>query len=285
MLTKWQGYPDEFLKTPPADIHKVLPGPTLIHLKGRRPEPLFVSTLLHGNEDTGLVAIQQLLENYRGQEFPRALSIFIGNIEAAAHKRRRLDDQLDYNRIWTGEGDSPEHQMMREVLREMKERGVFASVDIHNNTGVNPHYACINRLDHRFFHLATLFSRTVVYFTRPEGVQTMAFGELCPSVTVECGHVGEETGIEHARDFLNACLHLSEIPEHPIHPADIALFHTVATLKVPPQFSFGFGKTHADIVFDRNLDHLNFKELQGTLPRDGLWPPRGKFPSQIRSDQ
>jgi succinylglutamate desuccinylase/aspartoacylase family protein len=261
MLTEQNDYPEEMLSVPAEEIYRILPGPTLIHLKGRREEPLFVSTLLHGNEDTGWVALQGLLQHYRREELPRSLSIFIGNVEAARHKRRRLDDQPDYNRIWSAEGHTPEHHMMQRICKEMKVRKVFASIDVHNNTGVNPHYSCINRLDHRFYRLASLFGRTVVYFIRPTGVQTMAFAELCPSVTVECGRVGDEAGIDHAKEFIHACLHLSEIPATPVAPHDMALFHTVATVRVPPENSFGFGKTQADFILERNLDHLNFHEL------------------------
>jgi hypothetical protein len=261
MLTERNDYPEEMLSIPSDEIYRIFSGPTLIHLEGRRKAPLFISTLLHGNEDTGWVALQRLLQEYRGQILPRALSLFIGNVEAARHKRRRLEHQPDYNRIWSGEGHTPEHQMMRRIIKEMKGRKVFASIDVHNNTGVNPHYACINRLDHRFFNLANLFSRTVVYFVRPAGVQTIAFAELCPSVTVECGRVGDEAGALHALEFIRACLHLAEIPAHPVAPQDLALFHTVATVRVPPTCSFGFGKTPADLVLERNLDHFNFQEL------------------------
>jgi len=45
----------------------------------------------------------------------------------------------------------------------MRLRDVFASVDIHNNTGLNPHYGCVTALRHASLHLAAMFSRTVVY--------------------------------------------------------------------------------------------------------------------------
>jgi len=44
-------------------------------LPGRRPTPLFVSVLLHGNEDSGVVALQSVLRAYAGRRLPRALSI------------------------------------------------------------------------------------------------------------------------------------------------------------------------------------------------------------------
>lgn len=259
--------PDGLLQSESTQLQSLLGAPTLIHLPGRREEPLFVSILLHGNETTGWHAVQGLLRKYQEQSLPRALSLYIGNVSAAAEGLRRLDGQPDYNRVWPGteEPGSPEARMMQQVVDEMRQRKVFASIDVHNNTGINPHYGCINRIDHRFFHLATLFSRTVVYFTRPTGVQSTAMAQYCPAVTVECGKVGQAYSDQHAMEFLDASLHLAEIPEHPIAEHDIDLFHTVATVKVPEQFSFGFGEHEHEILFEDDLDHLNFRELkQGT---------------------
>ena len=156
--------------------------------------------------------------------------------------------------------------MMEAIVRDMERRGVFASVDVHNNTGLNPHYACVNRIDHRYLHLATLFSRTVVYFTRPRGVQSMAFGQICPAVTVECGQPGQPHGIAHAQEYLDACLNLSEIPVHPVSPHDLDLFHTVAVVRVPDDVGFSFGERPADIELVPDLDRMNFRELPpGTI--------------------
>lgn len=263
MLTQYEALPPGLLDLPAARLGEVLPGPTLIHLSGRRTPPLFVSVLLHGNEDTGWLAAQSVLKKFATAELPRALSLFIGNVEAARTGLRRLDGQPDYNRVWPGseEGHPAEAVMMQEVVDAMRARGVFASIDIHNNTGLNPHYACVNRLEQDFLHLAVLFSRIVVYFIRPRGVQSAAFAELCPAVTVECGKPGTPGGVEHAAAFMEACLHLSEFPAHPLPPHDVDLFHTVATVKIPEQLSFGFGAPDADIDFVPELDHYNFREL------------------------
>ena len=263
MLTQLESLPAGLLEATAAQLSEVLPGPTLIHLPGRRMPPLFVSVLLHGNEDTGWLAAQSVLRQYADTELPRALSLFIGNVEAARAGLRRLDGQPDYNRVWPGseEAHPAEQAMMQQVVDAMRTRGVFASIDIHNNTGLNPHYACINRLDPTFLHLATLFSRTVVYFIRPRGVQSAAFAELCPAVTVECGKPGTPGSVEHAADFMEACLHLSEFPQHAVAPHDVDLFHTVATVKLPEEASFGFGAPAADIDFVPELDHFNFREL------------------------
>lgn len=253
--------PEELLDLDATELHRVLPGPCLIHLPGRQPAPLFVSVLLHGNEDTGWEAVKRILQTYRTTQLPRSLSLFIGNVSAAQQGLRRLDGQQDYNRIW-GEGDSNEHRLAQQVLQEMRALDVYAAIDIHNNTGRNPHYGCINRLAAPFLHLATLFGRTVVFFTKPDSVLSMAFAELCPSLTIECGQAGEEAGIEHAQELIDACLHQSHIPEHPVAAGDIHLFHTMAIIKVPESVSFHFnGEPDVDIHFDAGLDSLNFCEL------------------------
>ncbi|TCV82345.1 M14 family metallopeptidase [Sulfurirhabdus autotrophica] len=267
-LTELNALPDRFLDMDAANLHKILPGPTLIHLPGRRQEPLFVSILLHGNEDTGLKAIQSVLRGYQNRELPRALSLFVGNVSAARLGLRRLDGQPDYNRVWPGGEDnsSVEQSIMHQVVESLRSRSPFASIDIHNNTGLNPHYACINRLDQHFFHLATLFSRIVVYFIRPTGVQSAAFATLCPSVTIECGKTDTPGSEEHAAEFINACLHLSDFPVHPIAKHDMDLFHTVVTVKVPENIEFGFGTNHLTLNFNENIDHFNFKELSPGTP-------------------
>ena len=263
LLTETDTLPDGILDVAARDLHRVLDGPTLIHLPGRRPEPLFVSVLLHGNEDTGLRAAQSLLAKYAGQELPRALSIFFGNVAAAREGLRRLDGQPDYNRCWpsTEMPESGETAMMRYVVDAMRQRRAFASVDVHNNTGLNPHYACVNKLDNAFLQLATLFGRTVVYFIRPRGVASMAMAEVCPATTLECGKPGQPHGVEHAVEYLDACLHLSDLPSHPVNEHDIDLFHTVAQVKVPEDVSFSFGHSAAQIAFDAELERMNFREV------------------------
>jgi len=263
MLNEIEHLPDGLLEAPVESLAELLGGPTLIHLAGRRPEPLFVTVLAHGNESTGFYAIQSLLQTYRNRELPRALSIFIGNVEAAGEGLRFLDGQADYNRVWPGteQVDAPETQMMQQVVDSLRARQAFASVDIHNNTGINPHYGCINRVDNQFLHLASLFSRTVVYFIRPLGVQSMAMSYVCPAVTIECGKPDHEYGMAHARDYVDACLHLSELPQHPVASHDVDLFHTVAVVKIPAEVSFGFGEETVDLRLNANIDHLNFREL------------------------
>lgn len=266
MLKVYTDLPSGFLDAPPEAMEEVLQGPSLIHLPGRRQPPLFVSTLLHGNETSGIKALQRLLAPYRDRPLPRSLSLFIGNVAAARHGLRRLEGQPDYNRIWPGGAarDSEEARMTAYVVEQMRRRGVFASIDIHNNTGHNPHYACINRLEPHFLSLASLFSKRIVYFTRPRGVQSLAFAELCPAVTLECGQPEDDYGAEHAYEMIDAALHLQALPEAPAE--EVNVYRTRAIVRVPEAFSFCFGSGGADLELLEDLERLNFQELPtGTL--------------------
>lgn len=266
MLSVLDRLPEGLLQCDARQLTRILPGPTLINLPGKREEVLFVSVLLHGNEITGWETLRSLLQHYSDKLLPRSLSLFIGNVAAAAQGRRCLPGQLDYNRIWKADGDALEHALAREVLAELDGLHLFAAIDIHNNSGMNPHYACINRLDPQFLHLARLFSRTVVYFIRPDEVLSLAMTAYCPSVTLECGVPGETVGVMHAREFVEACLHLSSFPDHVLPEKEIDLFHTVATVKLKTDVRIGIAEADVDFSLLPDMDKLNFTELpEGSL--------------------
>ena len=122
LLRQYEELPKGLLEVMPTQLSEVLGGPSLIHLPGRREQPLFLSVLLHGNETTGVVALQALLARYQHKVLPRAMSIFIGNVESAQDGLRRLAGQPDYNRVWPGSEhpDSPEKRMMAEIVDIMR---------------------------------------------------------------------------------------------------------------------------------------------------------------------
>lgn len=261
MLNETDILPDGLLEAEATELLELLGTPTLIHLQGIRPEPLFISTLLHGNETTGFYAIQRLLNEYQHRPLPRSVTVFIGNIEAAAVEQRRLDLQPDYNRVWPGthHDDCAETDMMRNVSSIMRKRKPFASIDIHNNTGFNPHYACVNILNPHCIQLAGMFGNTVVYFTSPKGVQSAAFSDFCPSVVLECGQSGQADGVTHSTRFLQAVLNTEKLSSEE-DPVNINLFHTVARVTVPEIFSLGTD-SGSDIHLNHELEKMNFEQL------------------------
>ena len=272
MLKEMNSIPEAFLTARAEDLHQVLETPTLFHLEGKNPQPLFVCTLLHGNETTGLYALQRLLKKYQDRALPRAMSIFIGNIAAAKENQRRLDDQDDYNRIWPGthHSDSPEKDMMQIVTRIMEKKKPFASIDIHNNTGKNPHYGCINILNPHGLVLASRFSDVAVYFTDPKGVQSAAFSDFCPAVVLECGQSSDKSGEDHALNYLETILNLPDLASQ--DSSNLKLYHTIARVTVPETVSLQIASIDddtvpsSDVCLNAALEDKNFHLIQpGTI--------------------
>ena len=65
MLNEIEKLPEGLLEVPSEGLYDLLAGPTLIHLPGRSPEPLFVSVLLHGNERTRSIVRRSLINDRR----------------------------------------------------------------------------------------------------------------------------------------------------------------------------------------------------------------------------
>ncbi len=261
ILTK---LPEGFLDLKVENILTLFPKPALIQLKGDKSLPLFVSILLHGNEYSGLKAVQALLRNYN-EHLPRSIFLFIGNVNAAARGLRVIPGKTDYNRCWPGTEipANDETRMMRSVVERITRGGLFAAIDIHNTSGLNPHYGCMTDVSQENRHLAAMFNHIALVFKRPKGVSTMAFNDICPAVTLECGKPGDETGIRHATELLDALLHLDHFPEKSVGAHDLQLLRSYATLNIHDHIGIEFGSSEqADLSFDQNFERWNFTEIR-----------------------
>ena len=259
-MIRLERVPDALLDVQAAELHRLFPKPALLQIDGAIKAPLFVSALLHGNETSGLAVVQALLRRHAGRPWPRAVAFFFGNVEAARAGLRRLDHQPDFNRIWPGTelADGPQTRLARALVEELAGRGVHASIDLHNNTGRNPLYACVERLDAGTLGLAARFAPLAVYSLYPKGTQTGAFAGLCPAATLECGQPGEAAGVARAIGLIEDCLRLAEMPRRP--PPD--LFRTVAQVTVRESVRFSFADRAAGLLLRADLDSLNFTELE-----------------------
>jgi succinylglutamate desuccinylase len=263
-LTELDHLPVGLLERPASALYQQLDGPTLIHLEGRNKRPLLVSVLQHGNEVTGWESVRRLLKShYQHDELPRSLLLLIGNVQAAKHRLRRLDEQPDYNRCWPGSKlvDNEHIGLFRHIHERILKLRPIACIDIHNNTGLNPHYAAVNRIRSDYLRLASLFSPKVVYFTMPPGTLTHSLSEYIPAVTLECGMAGEIHGTDHTLAYLETCLHLENISKARVDADAVHLFHMVATVKVSDKVLFGFGRVPVELALREDLDKFNFREL------------------------
>lgn len=258
--------PDGFFDAEISNIREVFAHPTLVQLAGDKAQTLFVSILLHGNEYSGLKSLQRLLKKYP-QHLPRSLCFFVGNVEAAEANLRVLPDQIDFNRCWPGTDMEPNAatQMTQQVVDIVTRQPLFAAIDLHNNNGLNPHYACMTDVTDANQQLAAMFNHIALFFRMPRGVSTMAFNGICPALTLECGRPGDEFGIQHATELLDALLHLDHIPQRPVAAHDLQLVQSQVTLKIPEHVSFEFNlSAQADLIFDAGFERKNFTEIKTT---------------------
>jgi succinylglutamate desuccinylase len=262
-LTFLFALPDGFCDFDATDILEYFSTPTLIKLDGQKSPPVFVSILLHGNEFSGLKTMQAYLRKY-ADNLPRSLYLFVGNVEAASAGKRVLPHQTDYNRCWPGSTLSSRYEtnLMQSVINQITQEPLFAAIDLHNNTGENPHYAGMSQVNSQNQYLAALFHHMALVIKWPRGLSIMAFDNICPSVVLECAKPGNEHGIKQALELVETVMQLDQFPQKSAPQKNLQLLKTLATLNIAEQHSFNFNPSIVkDINFVENFDRWNFTEV------------------------
>lgn len=249
------------------EIRSVFSGPSLIEIEGEIDDaPLFISTLLHGNETTSFEVLQHLQRACALAKPHRSLMIFVGNVEAAEQGLRHLDHAPDYNRIWAG-GASPHHRLAQEVLALARQRRVFASVDIHNNTGDNPVYGCVNVLRPADLQLAEMASSVGVYYLNPPTTQSIAFSRICPAITMECGKPGSAEGFAAAVSLIDRVTRLDRFRDRLPDRDKLELYQTIGRVIVEQDAPIEFAEEGQGLALRPDLETRNFTRFR----KDELW--------------
>lgn len=268
-LDRVETLPKAFLEIDYRDIKTLFPNPSLIYLKGDKNPPLFISILLHGNEYSGLMIMQQLLKKYQsinGYDLPRSIWLFIGNVEASSKGLRTLKEEVDFNRAWRGtlEPSTPTAKMVEEVMQTITKEELFCAIDLHNNTGKNPPYGCISVVNDKNRYLCSLFNHIAMVFHSPKGVSTMAFDDICPAITLECSTPGNSIAIEKAFYLLEDLLHMHEFPTKAISKSELQLVTNSAVIYINSEITFGFEDEEGsfDLTLIKAFDRHNFSDLE-----------------------
>ena len=262
-LQIYQSPPAGIFGLPASELADHLPGPSLIHLHGSGGPAIFISLLLHGNETSGWNALCDLM-NTTGVD--REVLVFIGNIEAAAAGVRSLPGQPDYNRIWR-DADVQEARMAEDVLAYIARQRPLVAVDLHNNTGRNPHYSVITDHAPSTLGLAALFAETAVYVEEPDTVLSRALGAYCPSIAVELGPINDPASDQRALSFLSRLLDLEALPSAPVQP--LAIYQALARVHIKRGIAFDFADHHhdaTDLTLTAGIEGVNFHDLAAGTP-------------------
>jgi len=171
--------------------------------------------------------------------------------------------------------------MMRRITEIAHGLPLFAAIDLHNNTGKNPHYACISDPHGRNQNLAAMFNRIAMVF-RHKGVSTLAFDGICPAATLECGLPGNPAGIEHACRVIEELLTLDRLAGEAPPREQLHLVESHLDVHIQRNVSYAFdAAADVDLRFERDIEERNFT-LQD--PQQVFAHTRVERPLQVLDD-
>ena len=142
-IPRWEApTPEEVGQTVEEFLQK-LGGPTFLWFPGRdNTRTRAVSTLLHGNEPSGVRAVHRWIRE--GQQPEVNLLCFIGAIDAALTKplfsHRYAPNRKDLNRCFSPPFEGIEGTLAQAMLGELHQTRPEVLIDIHNTSGRSPAY-------------------------------------------------------------------------------------------------------------------------------------------------
>ena len=267
----------------PGAFLRSLGGPAVLRVAGRdRGRTRVVTTLIHGNEPSGLRAVHAWL---RSGAVPAVDTLlFVASVAAALgpprFSYRALPGARDLNRCFFPPHHGPEGSLARAALEILESARPEALIDLHNNTGHNPPYGvapCTGRAQR---HLASLFGERLVHSELTLGALVEAATLFVPSVTIECGRVGDARADAVARRGLDRYLQAPDLfLDRPVHSPMTLLVDPIRVCALPGiRVAFGEGRASgAELTMMADVDRHNFRQLPvhepiGWLGDGGAWP-------------
>jgi hypothetical protein len=265
------------LATPEAFLAS-LPGPTLLRVPGRdRTRARAFTTLLHGNEPSGLRALHGWL---RDDPHPEVDALcLVGAVEAArtgsgfAHRMR--PGERDLNRCFHPPFLEAGGALAEAILAALRDAGCEALVDVHNNTGHNPPYAVATRIDLERLALAALFAERFIHCDLHLGTLIEATEDDFPGLTLECGRAGDPAADATARAVLDAFFATPALPTKPERHLVILHEPVRVCLRDGVRVAFGEGgpRPDADLTVAGDIDRHNFQAVAPGTPVGWLRDP------------
>lgn len=192
-----------------------LDGPTIIDIKQNpNSDWIAVTTLLHGNEPSGLIALHRwLTEKDKLPNTGINVRIIVCSVEAATHgtlfTHRTLPNGADINRCFNTEINNVYHQRANKIRKLIEAVSPVAVLDLHNTSGSGPAFAVSTIVTPDTLALASYFTDTLILSDIKLGaLMEVDFG--CPVITVECGGRLEEQSHEIAYKGITSLCSLSD---------------------------------------------------------------------------
>lgn len=264
-------------------------GPTVIDISGSDETKFRVfTTLLHGNEPSGLIAIHRYLTEVLTQKPPCTnMRFIICSVEAAASKplfsKRFVDGGMDLNRFFGKQcsfdcNDGQRGYCQRAFLIEQAIREVNPEmvIDLHNTASPTPTFAISAVITTETLALASLFCQTLVLSDLTMGsIIEQSFH--CPFITIECGGGQDEQAHEIAFAGISKVAQCQNIaymqPEKTVE-----VMHRPLRLQLKDNIALSYAQHdegYAGVTLKNNIECFNFgsahqDEMLGWLDGNGL---------------
>jgi hypothetical protein len=242
-----------------------LMAPTVIDITGKDQNKCRVfTTLLHGNEPSGLIAIHRWLTADPLRNIPATNIRFIFcSVEAASlsplFSKRYVDGNKDINRCFGSNSDHGDYQRANLIERAIREVSPEAIIDLHNTSGSSPAYASGSIITANVLSLASSFCRTMLLSDfKVNSLMEQKFG--CPFVTIECGSSHDEQSHEIAYEgikHISYCENISNFHQE----KQLEIIYEPLRLQLKEDVNLSYGdhdEGSLGVTLKNNIEQYNF---------------------------
>ena len=178
-----------------------LGGPTFLWLPGLDPSRTrALSTLLHGNEPSGIRALHRLIRE--GHQPQVNLLCFVGAVDAALtnplFSHRCAPNQKDLNRCFRPPFEGPGGATAQAMLEELDRAQPETLIDIHNTSGRSPAYGVTTQNGPIQETVTGIFCDHLIVTDLRLGTLMEATEKAWPTITIEAGGANDPQADELA---------------------------------------------------------------------------------------
>ncbi len=191
-----------------------------------------VTTLLHGNEPSGFIALHNWIINESYKNLAVNIRFIIVSVEAAqfepAFTTRFLSDGKDINRCFGAKSLSTYYlraELVASCIRQVKPEAV---VDLHNTSGKNPAFAVSASGHNEHLSITSLFcDRVIVSHLKLGALLEQDFS--CAILTIECGGCTDQQSHQVALEGIERFCEHDDVLNHDVE-------HNIEVIHQPIRF-------------------------------------------------
>lgn len=265
-------------------------GPTVIDITGLNTKKCrVITTLLQGNEPSGLIALHRWLVTLANKKLPQTnLRFIICSVEAASKSpmfsKRFIEGSRDINRCFGKAGHKhccqdelqgcyQRAELIKQAIREVNPEMV---IDLHNAISPSPTFAISYKITAETLSLASFFCQTLILSDLSLG-SLMEQDFACPFITIECGGSQDEQAHEAAFAGISHIANCENI-DYIHQEKNVEVIYRPLRLKTKPKVNLSYAEHdqgYCGVTLKNNIEYFNFgganqDEMIGWVDGNGI---------------